>query len=75
MDIASLFEEQIYLPKDISILPLVHIGVTIMTYLKMLIKIKSLNIKQCPARLCPRPVKLSNFIGGKFSLKKGESNL
>ena len=59
-----------------SILPVVHIfSLTIMTYLKMLIGIKSLNTKQCPARLSPPPVKLSSFIGGKFSLKKGKINL
>ena len=41
-----------------------------MTYLKMLIGIKSLNTKQCPARFSPPHVKLSSFIGGKFSPKK-----
>ena len=46
-----------------------------MTYLKMLIGIKSLNTKQCLARLPPPHVKLSSFIGVKFSPKKGESNL
>ena len=46
-----------------------------MTYLKILIAIKSPNTKQCPARLSPPPVKLSSFIGGKFSPQKGESNL
>ena len=40
----------------------------------MLIGIKSLNTKKCPARLSPH-VKLSGFIGGKFFPKKGESNL
>ena len=46
-----------------------------MTYLRMLIGIKSLNTKQSPARLSPPRVKLSSFMGGKFSPKKGESNL
>ena len=46
-----------------------------MTYLKILIAIKSPNTKQCPARLSPPPVKLSSFIGGKFYPQKGESNL
>ena len=46
-----------------------------MTYLKMLTGIKSLNIKQCPARLSPPRVKLSSFIGGKFPTKKGQNNL
>ena len=41
-----------------------------MTYLKMLIGIKSLNIKQYPPKLSPARVKLSSFIGGKFSPKK-----
>ena len=41
----------------------------------MLIGIKSFNTKQCPARLPPPHVKLSSFIGVKFSPKKGESNL
>ena len=50
-------------------------SLAIMTYLKMLIGIKSLNTKQCPARLSPPPVKLSSSIGGKFPPKKGESNL
>ena len=59
----------IYIPT--KILHVVHIfTLTIMTYLKMLIGIKSLNTKQCPARLSPPHVKLSNFIGGKFSAKK-----
>ena len=50
---------------------MLHIfGLTIMTYLKMLIGIKSHNTKQCPARLSPPPVKLSSFIGGKFSSKR-----
>ena len=48
---------------------------TIMTYLEMLIGVKSLNTKLCPARLSPPPVKLSSFIGGKFSPQKGESDL
>ena len=43
-----------------------------MTYLKMLIGIKSLNAKQFSARLSPPPVKLSSFIGVKFSPKKRE---
>ena len=63
---------------DIStkILPVGHIfSLTIMTYLKMLIVIKYLNTKQFPARLSPHRVKLSSFIGDKFSPKKGESNL
>ena len=46
-----------------------------MTYLKMLIGIKSLNTKQGPAILSPTPVKLSSFIGGKNSPQKGDSNL
>ena len=50
-------------------------SLTIMTYLEMLIGIKSLNTKQCPARLSPPPVKLNSFIGGKYSPKKGEKNL
>ena len=55
---------------------MVHIFCLVtMTYLKMLIGIKSLNTKQCPDGLSPPRVKLSSFIGGKFSLKKGESNL
>ena len=37
-----------------------------MTYLKMLIEIKSFNPKYCTARLSPSPVKLRRFIGGKF---------
>ena len=41
----------------------------------MLTGIKSLNIKQCPARLSPPRVKLSSFIGGKFPTKKGQNNL
>ena len=42
-----------------KILPVVHIfSLTIMTYLKMLIGIKSLNTKQFSARLSPPPVKL-----------------
>ena len=63
---------------DIStkILPVAHIfSSTVMNYLKMLIGIKSLN-KKCPTRLSPPPVKLSSFIGGKFSSKITlESNL
>ena len=50
---------------DISakILPVVHIfSLIIMTYLKMLIGIKSLNTKQFTARVSPPPVKLSSFI-------------
>ena len=46
-----------------------------MTYLKVLIGIKSLNTKQCPARLSPPPVKLRSVIGGKFFFQKGENNL
>ena len=46
-----------------------------MTYLKMLIGIKSLNTRECPARLSPPRVKLSSSIGGKFFQKIGESNL
>ena len=66
------FRKQTSLPKSC----LVYIfSLTIMTYLKMLIGIKSHNTKQCSARLSPPPVKLSSFIGGKFSPKKGESNL
>ena len=45
-----------------------------MTYSKMLIGIKSLNIKQS-ARLSPPPVKLSSFIGVKFPPPKKDSNL
>ena len=63
---------------DIStkILPVVHISSLIMmTYLKMLIGIKSLNAKQLSARLSPHPVKLGSFIGVKFSPKKRGSNL
>ena len=41
-----------------------------MNYLKKLIAIKSLNTKQCPARLSPPPVYLSSFIGGKSPQKK-----
>ena len=54
---------------DIStkVLPVVHIfSLIIMTYLKMLIGVKSLNTKQFSARLSPPPVKLSSFIGVKF---------
>ena len=70
-NIASLFQEQTSLLKYISVLPVVHIvSLTIMTYLKILIGIKSFNTKQCLARLSPPPVKLSSFIGGKFFLKK-----
>ena len=63
---------------DIStkILHVVHIfSLIIMTYLKLLIGIKSLNTKQCPGRLSPPRVKISRFIGGTFFPKKGESNL
>ena len=50
-----------------KILPVVHIfSLIIMTYLKMLIGIKSLNTKQFSARFSPPPVKLSSFIGVKF---------
>ena len=59
--------------KDIStkILPAVHIfSLIIMTYLKMLIKIKSPNTRQCPARLSPPRVKSSSFIEGKFPPQK-----
>ena len=62
---------------DISnkILSVVHIfSLIIMTYLKMLLGIKSLNTKQFSARLSPPPVKLSSFIVVTFSPKK-ESNL
>ena len=70
-DIASLFQEQ----TSNKILPVVHIfSLTIMTYLKMSIGIKSLNTRQFSARLSSPPVKLSSFIGGKFSPKNGESN-
>ena len=58
---------------DIStkILPVVYIlSLTIMTYLKVLTGIKSLNTEQFSARLSPPPVKLSSFIGVKFSPKK-----
>ena len=41
----------------------------------MLIGIKSLNAKQCPARLSPPPVKLSSFIGAKFPPKQEENDL
>ena len=58
-----------------KILPVVHIFILIiMTYLKMLIGIKSVNAKQFSARLSPTPVKLSSFIGVKFPPKK-ESKL
>ena len=60
---------------DIStkILFVVHIfNLIIMTYLKMLIGIKSLNTKQFSARLSPPPVKLSSFIGVKSPSKKRE---
>ena len=46
-----------------------------MNYLKNLIVIKSLNIKQFPARLLPPPVNLGSFMGDKFPPKKGDSNL
>ena len=56
---------------SIKILPVVHIfSLIIMTYLKMLIGIKSLNKKQFSARLSPLPVKLSSFIGLNFTPKK-----
>ena len=42
---------------------------TILTYFKILIGIKSLNTKQWPARLCPPSVKLSSFIRDKFPPK------
>ena len=45
---------------------MVHIfSLAIMSYLKKLIGIKSLNTEQCPVRLSPPPVNLSSFIGGK----------
>ena len=45
----------------------VHIfSLKIMNYLKKLIRIKSLNTKQCPSRLSLPPVNLSSFAGGKF---------
>ena len=54
-----------------TILPVVHIfSLTIMTYLKKLIGIKSPNTKQCRARLSFPPVKLSSFIRGKCFLQK-----
>ena len=41
---------------------MVHIfSLTVMTYLKLLIGMKSLNTKQRPARLSPPPVKLRSF--------------
>ena len=57
-----------------------------MAYLEKLTGIKSLDTKQCLARLSPPPVKLTSFVGGKFppplshsppppSKKKGESHL
>ena len=47
------FNIYIYIPVQTS-LPVVHIfSLTIMTYLKMLIGIKSLNAKQFSARLSP----------------------
>ena len=60
---------------------MVHIfSLTIINYLKKLIGIKSLNTKQCSAKLSPPPVNLSSFIGGEgggggFPPKKGEGNL
>ena len=58
------------------VVPVVHIfSLIIMTYLKILIGIESLDKKQCPARFSPPRVKLSSFIEGTFSPKKGESNL
>ena len=48
-------------------LPVVQIFcLTIMTYFKKLIGIKSAATKQRPARLSRAPVKLSSFIGDKF---------
>ena len=56
-----------------KILPVVHIfSLIIMTYLKMLIRIKSLNSKQFSARLTPLPVKLSSYIVVKFPPQKRE---
>ena len=52
-----------------------YFQVKIIAYLKMLIGIKSLNTKQCRARLSPPCVKLSRFIGGTFSPQKGDTNL
>ena len=46
-----------------------YIYITILTYLKILIGIKSLNTKQWPARLSPPSVKLSSFIRDKFPPK------
>ena len=37
-----------------------------MAYLEKLTGIKSLDTKQCLARLSPPPVKLTSFVGGKF---------
>ena len=41
----------------------------------LMIGIKSLNTKQCPARLSSPPVKLGGFKGSKFFPEKGQSNL
>ena len=69
MLLASISETDI----STKILPVVHIfSLIIMTYLKMLIRIKSLNSKQFSARLTPLPVKLSSYIVVKFSPKKRE---
>ena len=69
MLLASISETDI----STKILPVVHIfSLMIMTYLKMLIRIKSLNSKQFSARLTPLPVKLSSYIVVRFSPKKRE---
>ena len=69
MLLASISETEI----STKILPVVHIfSLIIMTYLKMLIRIKSLNSKQFSARLTPLPVKLSSYIVVKFSPQKRE---
>ena len=69
MLLASISETDI----STKILPVVHIfSLIIMTYLKMLIRIKSLNSKQFSARLTPLPVKLSSYIVVRFSPKKRE---
>ena len=88
IDIDTYIYIKIYIPVQIllisisgtdistNILPVVHIfSLIIMTYLKMLIRIKSLNTKQWPPRLSPPRVNLRSFIGGKFSPEKRESNL
>ena len=41
----------------------------------MSVGIKSLNTKECSARLSPPPVKLSSFIWGTFSSKIGDNDL